>query len=87
MKITNLKVPSVYVLGSPENGDHLVLDCEYEVGKDEKGFVLKWWLNEHQIYQWIASNPQPHSMVRYIPNKYTYNTMRFLLTIYNIIFD
>lgn len=35
--------------------DPLVLDCEYELGPREKGFVLKWLFNNHSIYQWIPS--------------------------------
>lgn len=56
VRITNLKVPHIYTLErhDPEP-DPLVLDCEYELGPREKGFVLKWLFNNHSIYQWIPS--------------------------------
>lgn len=63
VKITNLKVPSVYILSNNENPEPLILDCEYDVSLRENGFVLKWLFNDHQIYQWIPSNHQPHSLV------------------------
>lgn len=63
VKITNLKVPSVYILSNTENPEPLILDCEYDVSLRENGFVLKWLFNDHQIYQWIPSNHQPHSLV------------------------
>lgn len=65
VKITNLKVPSVYILDNSENPEALILDCEYDVSPQEPGFVLKWWFNEHQIYQWIATNKQPSSLVHF----------------------
>ncbi|XP_037950126.1 uncharacterized protein LOC119686234 isoform X2 [Teleopsis dalmanni] len=53
--ITNLKVPHTYTLERNSERSPLVLDCEYEVGPREKGFVLKWLFNNHSIYQWIPS--------------------------------
>jgi len=55
VKITNLKVPPTYILEDAENPQMLLLDCEYDVSPHETGFVLKWLLNEQQIYQWIPS--------------------------------
>lgn len=54
VKITNLKVPDVVVIDE-NNQDPIVLDCEYEIGPNEKGFVLKWLLDGSPIYQWIPS--------------------------------
>lgn len=61
MKIINLKVPSTYLLDqTSKTPDPLILDCEYEVDENEKGFVLKWLLDNQPVYQWIPSkNPFP----------------------------
>ncbi|XP_058059964.1 uncharacterized protein LOC131210690 isoform X2 [Anopheles bellator] len=61
VKIINLKVPSTYLLDqTSKTPDPLILDCEYEVDENEKGFVLKWLLDNQPIYQWIPSkNPFP----------------------------
>lgn len=37
------------------NQEPIILDCEYEIGQEEKGFVLKWLLDGSPIYQWIPS--------------------------------
>lgn len=55
VRITNLRVPHTYTLERDNEPDPLVLDCEYEIGAREKGFVLKWLFNNHSIYQWIPS--------------------------------
>ncbi|XP_023162505.1 uncharacterized protein LOC111593744 isoform X1 [Drosophila hydei] len=55
VRITNLRVPHTYTLERDNEPDPLVLDCEYEMGPREKGFVLKWLFNNHSIYQWIPS--------------------------------
>lgn len=55
MKITNLKVPSQYILERNQNPEPLLLDCEYDLPAGEKGFVLKWYLNDQLIYQWIST--------------------------------
>ncbi|KFB43165.1 AGAP011578-PA-like protein [Anopheles sinensis] len=61
VKIINLKVPSTYLLDlTSKTPDPLILDCEYEVEENEKGFVLKWLLDGQPVYQWIPSkNPFP----------------------------
>lgn len=35
------------------NQEPIVLDCEYDINSNEKGFVLKWLLDGSTIYQWI----------------------------------
>lgn len=54
MKITDLKAPDVVVINE-NNQEPIILDCEYEMGPEEKGFVLKWMLDGSPIYQWIPS--------------------------------
>ncbi|KAL1391513.1 hypothetical protein pipiens_012328 [Culex pipiens pipiens] len=44
------------------SGEHLVMDCEYEIDPDEKGFVLKWFFNSKPIYQWIPPGRAPSGM-------------------------
>ncbi|XP_055921247.1 uncharacterized protein LOC129952600 isoform X1 [Eupeodes corollae] len=55
VRITNLKVPQMYTLDRNGESEPLILDCEYELGPREKGFVLKWLFNNNSIYQWIPS--------------------------------
>ncbi|XP_055839785.1 uncharacterized protein LOC129907535 isoform X1 [Episyrphus balteatus] len=55
VRITNLKVPQMYTLDRNGESEPLILDCEYELGPREKGFVLKWSFNNNSIYQWIPS--------------------------------
>lgn len=66
VKINSLKVPSTYTVELDEAGesigDSLILDCEYEVGQNETGFVLKWLLKDNLIYQWIPYD-KPYSHV------------------------
>lgn len=62
VKIDNLKVPSQYILKRYESAEPLILDCEYNLPADEKGFVLKWYLNDQLIYQWISTT-QPRFYV------------------------
>lgn len=62
VKIDNLKVPSQYILKRYESPEPLILDCEYNLPADEKGFVLKWYLNDQLIYQWISTT-QPRFYV------------------------
>uniref|UniRef100_U5ENV7 Putative conserved plasma membrane protein n=1 Tax=Corethrella appendiculata TaxID=1370023 RepID=U5ENV7_9DIPT len=62
LKITNLNVPSAYILDDTSDElEPLVLDCEYEIDDSGSGFVLKWLLNDFPIYQWIPSK-KPHVM-------------------------
>ena len=44
---------------------HLILDCEYEIETGENGFVLKWFLNNKQIYQWIPPIRQPQGFFQF----------------------
>ena len=36
-------------LSAPE----FILDCEYDVSENENGLVIKWFLNNQLVYQWI----------------------------------
>lgn len=63
VKITNLKVPSTYILEqTTKTPAALILDCEYLIRQDETGFVLKWLLDDSPIYQWIPSH-KPYASV------------------------
>ena len=56
VKIKSITVPSTYILDDDAvDPQPLILDCIYDVGPKESGFVLKWYLNNIQIYQWIPS--------------------------------
>jgi hypothetical protein len=61
VKIQKITVPSVvkmdYNLNLSErpnlSAPEFTLDCEYEVNDDESGLVIKWFLNNQLVYQWI----------------------------------
>lgn len=66
VKITNLKVPSTYILEqTTKTPEALILDCEYLIRQDETGFVLKWLLDDNPIYQWIPSH-KPYAAVIFL---------------------
>jgi hypothetical protein len=54
-------VPSVIVMDSNVNlserpnlsAPEFLLDCDYEVSENESGLVIKWFLNNQLVYQWI----------------------------------
>jgi len=64
VKITKLTVPSTYILQKSDNPEPIILDCEYVVSPQEKGFVLKWYYNGVPIYQWIPSR-KPFALVSF----------------------
>lgn len=33
--------------------NEFLLDCDYDVNDDENGLVIKWFLNNTLVYQWI----------------------------------
>ncbi len=64
VKIQKITVPSVVVIDynrnlsenskrSNQTAHQFILDCEYDVDKDEHGLVIKWFLNNVLVYQWI----------------------------------
>lgn len=68
-------MPSSYVLN--ENFCRpLVLDCDYEFRANDVGFVLKWYHNNHLIYQWI---PPRKPAVLFYALKYHIN-MSFIIS-------
>lgn len=62
VKITNFQVPSWHIIENEENPQPLILDCEYDFQANEEGIVLKWLLNDTEIYQWIPGS-KPSSRV------------------------
>jgi hypothetical protein len=59
IKINRMLVPSRYEL--KDDNHPLVLDCDYTVEENAKGFVLKWHRDSVQIFQWIPSQ-QPFAL-------------------------
>lgn len=64
VKIQKITVPSVvvmdYNLNLSENSKRpnlsapeFLLDCDYDVKDNENGLVIKWFLNNNLVYQWI----------------------------------
>ncbi|XP_014203723.1 uncharacterized protein LOC106636010 isoform X2 [Copidosoma floridanum] len=51
INITTVVIPSLIKAGSPEP---VILDCKYELSSSlTKGLVIKWYVNQDLIYQWI----------------------------------
>lgn len=61
VKIQKITVPSVVVMDYNQNlserpnlsAPEFTLDCDYDVSDDESGLVIKWFLNNQLVYQWI----------------------------------
>lgn len=61
VKIQKITVPSVVVMDYNQNlserpnlsAPEFTLDCDYDVNENENGLVIKWFLNNQLIYQWI----------------------------------
>ena len=62
IKLNSISVPSTYVLKSDEP-NNIVLDCDYTVDESEPGFVLKWYLHDFLVYQWIPGTKTPFGVV------------------------
>lgn len=60
-KINHVLVPSYYLEDS--SSEELILNCDFEIGENEMGFVLKWHHNSVPIYQWIPQK-KPYALVR-----------------------
>lgn len=72
VKIQKVTVPSVVVmdhlnlserpnLSAPE----FLLDCDFDVSENETGLVLKWFLNNQLVYQWIPPRlPSPMGLLK-----------------------
>lgn len=51
INITQVNVPR---LASADSRDPVILDCDYDMGKSKNtGLVIKWYVNQELIYQWI----------------------------------
>lgn len=60
MKIQKITVPSVVVMDYNVNlerpnlsAPEFDLDCDFDISEDETGLVIKWFLNNQLVYQWI----------------------------------
>lgn len=78
VKIQKITVPSVvvmdYNLNLSENSkrpnlsaQEFILDCDYDVNDHENGLVIKWFLNNSLVYQWIP--PRPPIAMSYFKNR------------------
>ena len=63
VRIINLRIPTSYVLDMNVCRP-LILDCDFEFHPYDVGFVLKWYHNNHLIYQWIPPR-KPYSFVSF----------------------
>ena len=61
VKIQKITVPSVVVMDYNINlserpnlsAPEFILDCDFDVDENEEGLVIKWFLNNKLVYQWI----------------------------------
>src|SRR5690349_13665770 len=59
VKIQKITVPSVVVMDYNVNerpnlsAPEFTLDCDFDIGDNESGLVVKWFLNNQPVYQWI----------------------------------
>ncbi|XP_043484990.1 uncharacterized protein LOC122512910 [Leptopilina heterotoma] len=54
INITTVNIPKVVKAGTDQ---HVVLDCVYNMGNSPKtGLVIKWFVNQDLLYQWIHGN-------------------------------
>lgn len=55
INITTVDIPYLIRAGSSEP---IVLDCNYELGSSSTaGLVIKWYVNQDVLYQWIHGKP------------------------------
>lgn len=54
VQINYIKVPAAV-----RNDSHhpVVLDCNYSLRPDDVNLVVKWFLNEERVYQWVPPEP------------------------------
>lgn len=74
VRITRFNVSSTHILENQEHPSELVLDCDYDIDPHERGFVLKWLLNNSQIYQWIPGQHPSYGFVSTMQMKTTTTT-------------
>lgn len=55
IRITKVDIPAIYYWNKAEVVTDLKLNCDYEIDESDSGFVLKWFFNDRQIYNWIPS--------------------------------
>ncbi|KAK5647644.1 hypothetical protein RI129_002536 [Pyrocoelia pectoralis] len=61
-QINYIKVPSAVQNGSEHS---ILLDCIYSLRPDDSGLVVKWFLNDAVIYQWIPpQKPQALGLMK-----------------------
>lgn len=50
-------VPPMVTIDDDDSNDNLRLDCDYEINDDISYLVVKWFMNNKSIYQWIRGKP------------------------------
>lgn len=74
INITTVNIPKVVKAGTDQ---HVVLDCVYNMGNSPKtGLVIKWFVNQDLLYQWIHGNMPTGSdeFQKYIDESYKAST-------------
>lgn len=75
VKIQKITVPSVVVMDYNLNlserpnlsAPEFTLDCDYDVSENESGLVIKWFLNNQLVYQWIP--PRQPTALAFLKNR------------------
>lgn len=58
IQINYTKVPKAV---RNNTGEHVILDCDYTARADDDSLVVKWFLNDQLVYQWIPSK-KPYAL-------------------------
>jgi hypothetical protein len=78
VKIQKITVPSVVVMDYNPNmrdlpnlsAPEFTLDCDFDIDMGEHGLVIKWFLNNKLVYQWIPTTPpRPPSVMGLFRNR------------------
>ncbi|GFG30898.1 hypothetical protein Cfor_07082, partial [Coptotermes formosanus] len=57
LKLVRVSVPQYKVRGDPA-----LLECEYELGSDDKLYSVKWYKDNEEFYRYVPrSDPVKHS--------------------------
>ncbi|XP_065367871.1 uncharacterized protein LOC135960495 [Calliphora vicina] len=53
----DIDVPELVKIENDDDGEPIKLNCNYELDEDPSYLVVKWFLNNNTIYQWIRGQP------------------------------
>ncbi|XP_013101832.2 uncharacterized protein LOC106083416 [Stomoxys calcitrans] len=54
--INDITVPNLVTISRNDSNDTINLDCDYELSDNEPNLLVKWFMNNKLIYQWIRGH-------------------------------